>query len=35
MQKVWAGWGNLGIFSMLPNKFGHSKEFLRNVYQDA
>jgi hypothetical protein len=36
MQKVRADWGNLGIiFSMLHNKFGHSKEFLRNVYQDA
>jgi hypothetical protein len=35
-QKVWAACGNLGIFfPMLLKIFGHSGEFLRNVFQDT
>jgi hypothetical protein len=34
-KKVWAAWGNFGIFFMLLRKIGHSGKFSRNVFQDA
>jgi len=34
--KSFAAWGNLGIFfHSPPQKIGHSREFLRNIFQDA
>ncbi len=30
--KVWATWGNLGVFFMLPKRFGHCGVFLRKYF---